>query len=55
MQTHRPLGVTIIAILFAIAGVRFLAIGALLLIVIIGFIYSISDSVFYCGVWFMER
>jgi len=36
-QKHRPLGVTIIAVLTVIGGIAFIAIGAVLLVVGIGF------------------
>jgi hypothetical protein len=37
-QKHRPLGVTIITILIVIGGIGFVATGAVLLIVGIGFV-----------------
>src|SRR5689334_3245192 len=53
-QKHRPLGVTIIAVLAAISGIGFIAIGAVLLIVGIGFALvaiSIAYFVMAYGLW----
>jgi hypothetical protein len=53
-QKHRPLGVTIIAILTLIAGIAFVAIGAVLLVVGIGFALiaiGIAYFVMAYGLW----
>jgi hypothetical protein len=53
-QKNRPLGVTIIAALTVIAGIAFVAIGAVLLIVGIGFVLiaiSIAYFVMAYGLW----
>jgi uncharacterized membrane protein HdeD (DUF308 family) len=57
-QKHRPLGVTIIAILTAIGGIVFLASGAVLLIVGIGIILlalGIAYFVMAYGLWIGKR
>ena len=57
-QKHRPLGVTIIAILTAIGGIVFLASGAVLLIVGIGIILlalGIAYFVMAYGLWTGKR
>src|SRR5918995_3593700 len=57
-QKHRPLGVTIIAILTAIGGIVFLASGAVLLIVGIGIILlalGIAYLVMAYGLWIGKR
>ena len=54
MQTHRPLGVTIIAILMILTGIGFLALGTVLLIVLIGFAFivlAIAYFVMAYGLW----
>jgi len=54
MQTHRPLGVTIIAILMIIIGILSLALGALLLVILIGIafiILAIAYFVMAYGLW----
>jgi uncharacterized membrane protein (DUF2068 family) len=53
-QKHRPLGVTVIAILTLIAGIAFIAIGAALLVVGIGFALiaiAIAYFVMAYGLW----
>lgn len=53
-QKHRPLGVTIIAILLIIAGVISLVGGLILLIVLVGFIFlalGIAYLVMAYGLW----
>jgi len=53
-QKHRPLGVTVIAILTLIAGIAFIAIGAVLLAVGIGFALiaiAIAYFVMAYGLW----
>jgi hypothetical protein len=55
---HRPLGVTIIAVLAVIAGVAYVAIGAVLLVVGIGFALiaiSIAYFVMAYGLWNGKR
>jgi hypothetical protein len=57
-QKHRPLGVTIIAILTVIAGIAFAAIGAILLAVGIGFalvVLAIAYFVVAYGLWKGKR
>ena len=57
-QKHRPLGVTIIAILTVIGGIAFVAIGTVLLIVGIGFVLvaiSIAYFVMAYGLWNGKR
>jgi uncharacterized membrane protein HdeD (DUF308 family) len=57
-QKHRPLGVTVIAILTVIAGVAFAAIGAILLAVGIGFALvalAIAYFVMAYGLWKGKR
>ena len=57
-QKHRPLGVTIIAILTVIGGIAFIAIGTVLLIVGIGFVLiaiSIAYFVMAYGLWNGKR
>lgn len=53
-QKHRPLGVTIIAILLIIAGIISLVGGLILLIVLVGFIFlalGIAYLVMAYGLW----
>jgi uncharacterized membrane protein (DUF2068 family) len=53
-QKHRPLGVTIIAILLIIAGVISLVGGLILLIILVGFIFlalGIAYLVMAYGLW----
>ena len=45
-QKHRPLGVSIVAILTAIGGIIFLASGAVFLVIGIGFLFLQSASHF---------
>jgi uncharacterized membrane protein (DUF2068 family) len=57
-QKHRPLGVTIITILIVIGGIGFVATGAVLLIVGIGFVLiaiSIAYFVTAYGLWNGKR
>lgn len=57
-QKHRPLGVTVIAILTVIAGIAFAAIGAILLAVGIGFALvalAIAYFVMAYGLWKGKR
>lgn len=57
-QKHRPLGVTIIAVLTVIGGIAFIAIGAVLLVVGIGFALiaiSIAYFVMAYGLWNGKR
>ncbi|HEX7207797.1 MAG TPA: hypothetical protein VF233_06405 [Nitrososphaeraceae archaeon] len=53
-QKHRPLGVSIVAILTAIGGIIFLASGAVFLVIGIGFIFlaiGIAFLVVAYGLW----
>ncbi|HZA06600.1 MAG TPA: hypothetical protein VE619_02755 [Nitrososphaeraceae archaeon] len=57
-QKHRPLGVTIIAILTVIGGIAFVAIGTVLLVVGIGFVLiaiSIAYFAMAYGLWNGKR